>query len=86
MMFLRTTNNSFKKQQNIRNHIIRAKFFGPIKSFPQRYLKGIKKCGTNCSACPYIKEGRDIQINNKKLKNNRQINCHSYNVAYALIC
>ena len=44
------------------------------------------KCGTGCTACPYIKEGKSININGIQWKINQQLNCKSFNVIYAVIC
>ena len=46
----------------------------------------MKKCGDNCSACPYIKEGNLVKINEKEWKLKKQLDCKSYNVVYAIIC
>ena len=39
---------AFKKQGNIKSHIIRAKVAPPKPLYPKRYMKGMKKCGSNC--------------------------------------
>ena len=59
---------------------------GPIRPYLKRYQMGMKKCGTNCSACPYIKEGRDFHINGTKCKITKQLNCKSYNLVYGIFC
>ena len=46
----------------------------------------MKKCGKGCPACPYIKEGKSVKINNKEWKINKPYDCNSYNVVYAVIC
>ena len=46
----------------------------------------MKKCGNGCPACPYIKEGKSVKINNKELKANKPYDYNSYNVVYAVIC
>ena len=47
----------------------------------------MKKCGQNCSACPYIKEGQNIKINkNSDWKINKEVSCTSYNVVYMIEC
>ena len=48
---------AFRKQRNIKDHIIRAKVPKSQPNYPKRYMKGMKKCGRNCPACPFIKEG-----------------------------
>ena len=76
---------AFKKQANIKDHIIRAKVAPPKTSYPKRYLRGMKKCG-KCTLCPYIKEGRKLKINGAEWNINKQLNCNSYNVIYAIFC
>ena len=76
---------AFKRQKNLRQYLIRAKV--PIEqNRPQRLLKGMKKCGEGCTACPYIKEGKTININGKVWNINQKLNCKSFNVVYALKC
>ena len=41
---------AFRRQQNIRNFIIKAKVPPPPEHYPKRSLKGMKKCGNACSA------------------------------------
>ena len=48
----------FKKQPNIRNHLIRAKLTNPLKAYPERQNKGMFKCGNDCPTCPFIQEGK----------------------------
>ena len=49
---------AYKRQKNIRQHVIRAKV--PNKqNYPKRVVKGMTKCGKGCSACPFIQEGRE---------------------------
>ena len=77
---------AFKRQANIRSHLIRAKVPNQERTHPKRYIKGMSKCGSNCTACPYIKEGRNIKINKKEWNISRQVNCNSYNIVYAIYC
>ncbi len=53
------------------------------------------KCGKACTACPYIKEGKAIRINQKSQNTqtsqniwtiNAKLNCESYNVVYMIEC
>ena len=46
----------------------------------------MKKCGKGSPACPYSKEVKSVQINNKEWKINKPYDCNSYNVVYAVIC
>ena len=44
------------------------------------------KCNSqNYTACPFIKEGKEVKINGVSWKINKQLNCKSYNVVYAII-
>ena len=55
---------AYKKQKNIKDHIIRAKVANPPQEKPTRVKPGMKKCRKDsCTACPYIKEGKIIKIN-----------------------
>ena len=47
-------------------------------------MKGMKKCGNNCAACPYIKEENKVIINEKEWKIKKQLVCQSYNLVYAI--
>ena len=75
---------AFKRQQNIRQHIIRAKV--QTQQRQQRKVKGMKKCNKSCTGYPYIKEGKSLQIKGVDWKINQTLNCKSYNVVYAVIC
>ena len=46
----------------------------------------MKKCGKVCPACPYIKKGKSVKINNKEWQINKPYYCNSYNVVCAVIC
>ena len=79
---------AFKRQRNLRDHLIRAKVPETIKPYPERNLKGMTKCNKIwCSACPYVQEGKYIKI--KKQKNwfiNKTVNCNSFNIVYLIEC
>ena len=77
----------YRRQPNIRSHIIRAAVAKPRGRYPVRKINGMKKCNeTNCTSCPYIREGKEITINGKKWNISNQINCNTYNIVYAIIC
>ena len=49
------------RPKNIREYLIRAKVPMKPDSRPQRLLKGMQKCKDQCTACPYILEGKNIK-------------------------
>ena len=55
---------SYKRQQNIREKIIRAK----VVPERQQRMAGMFKCG-KCLACSYVKE--DKTVNSRDFKNKR---------------
>ena len=78
---------SYRRQQNIREKIVRAKV---AKQRETRIQKGMKKCG-KCLACSYIKEGKTVlgknYIGNKFIwKIGRSVSCGSSNVVYLVQC
>ena len=76
---------AFRRQQNIRQYVIRAKV-QTKQNYPTRRKISMKRCGKNCTICPYVKEGKAITINGIEWKINQNLHCKSYNVVYALIC
>ena len=78
---------AFKRQQNIQNFLIKSKVPPPPDPCPKRSLKGMKKCGKSCPACPFIEEDKEIKINqNEKWTLNRRLTCETYNAVYFLNC
>ena len=78
---------AYRRQPNLRSHLIRAKVAKAQDRYPKRYQRGMAKCNRqNCTACPFIKEGKNIEINQTKWNFNRQFNCHTYNLVYAIVC
>ena len=55
---------AFRRQRNIRDNLIRAKVPKDPKLHPERKQRGMRKCGKNCMACPYIREVKSIRVNN----------------------
>ena len=77
---------AFKRQKNLRDFLIRAKVPKIPRTHQERQLKGMKKCGKMCTACPYVKEGKSIKIGNKEWRIDSRVNCNSYNIIYLLVC
>ena len=46
----------------------------------------MKKCGKNCTACPYIREVKSLRINNNEWKINQSLNCEISNCIYLIEC
>ena len=79
---------AYKKQRNIRDNLIRAKVADPPPKGPQRKNPGMKRCGNMCTICPYVIEGKQIKINNKKKPwtINKNVTCETRNIVYMIEC
>ena len=79
---------AYKKQRNIRDNLIRAKVADPPKKRPERKNPGMKRCGKMCTVCPYVKEVKEVKINNRKgpWKINKNVNCETRNIIYMIEC
>jgi hypothetical protein len=75
---------AYKKQRNLREHLIRATV--PQNERQKRNVKGMFKCGQQCTACPYIKEGKSIKLKKSQWNINRNLNCESRNIIYLIEC
>ena len=42
--------------------LIRAKVPEPERPYEKRSMKCMAKCGHSCTACPYIKTGKQVKI------------------------
>ena len=78
---------AYKRQRNIRDNIIRAKVAPAPTERPIRDNSGIKKCGKQCTACPYIQEGKFVKVNGQtQWKINKRVNCDTKNLVYMIEC
>ena len=77
---------AFRRQKNLRDHLIRAKVPSEPKPYPQRKQRGMRKCGKNCTACPYIREVKSLNINNTEWKINQSLDCNISNCVYLIQC
>ena len=77
---------AYRRQRNIRDHLIRAKVPSDPKLHPERRQRGMKKCGRNCTACPYIREVKSLRVNNTEWKINQSLNCEISNCIYMIEC
>ena len=85
--FPETPLTAFKRPKNLRELIIKAKVPPPQNMRPQREIRGMRKCGTTCTACPYIKEDKKIKIDQQNTWNlYRKHTCNSFNIIYMLEC
>ena len=75
---------AYKRQQNLKGMLIRAKKAAKGKKYTARL--GMKECGNNCTQCPYICEGKSIKIYWVYWKINRKLSCKSFHVVYAIVC
>ena len=53
---------------------------------PKRLLRGMKKCGKLCLACPFVKEGKFIQKQNKNWEIYGKHTCETKNIIYLIEC
>ena len=74
-MFPETPLTGFGKQNNIRSRVIKSKV--PVKQkVYERKLRGMKKCGKACTACPHIIPGKSVKIYDKtQWKINKKRSC-----------
>ena len=77
-VFKRPPITAYRRQPNIRNLLIRAKL--PTNTNEKRIIKGMKKCGKGCPACPSIREGKSLTNNKTKWNINKPLDCNSFNV------
>ena len=71
----------------MRESLIREKVPPPPDLRPKRKLKCVVKCGKECSACPYLIEGRNIKIDKQSTwKMNIKMSCFTFNSVYLIEC
>ena len=77
----------YRRQRNIRDHLIRAKVPPPAPARPKRTLPGMKKCG-KCVNCPYIKTGSIVKssASTYKLELKEKFDCNTDNHIYLIEC
>ena len=77
---------AYRRQRNVKDHLIRAKLPKDPKPYPQRKQRGMKKCGKSCTACPYVREVKSLRINNNEWKINQSLDCEISNCVYLIEC
>ena len=86
-VFVEPPLTAYRRQNNLRDMLIRSKVPPLPPLHPRRVIKGMAKCGQSCSACPYVKSGREIRINEKETwKINRKVTCDTFNCVYLIHC
>ena len=75
-----------RRQKDLREFLIRAKTPNPPNQRPIRVVKGMVKCGQQCSACPYIKEGKTIRFGKSTWNINKRFSCKNYHIIYLIEC
>ena len=74
---------AYKRQQNIKDKLIRAKVASNTRI--QWNLVGMTKCN-NCVACKCIIEGKSIKLENNAWKINKRVDCNTKKLVYLLEC
>ena len=77
---------AFRRQKNIRDFLIRSKVPKETNRKSQRDKRGMKKCGKQCPACPFIKEGKHVKLNKSTWTIGSVVNCESSNIVYLIEC
>ena len=77
---------AFKRQRNIKDHTIRAKVPPPFNPRPRRMVKGMRRCNKPCGACPFIREGKTIKLNNTLWNITQDVHCGTSNIIYIIEC
>ena len=78
--------NSSQKTTHQRQILVRAKVADHAKPMPRRENKAMNKCGTGCTACPYILQAKSVPNRGTKWKLNKQLNCTSFNIKCMTEC
>ena len=78
---------AYRRQANLRNFLVKSKLPPTPERYPRRDLKGTKRCGKACTACPFIEEGKQVKINKEETWIiNKHLTCESFNIIYMLEC
>ena len=75
-----------KRQTNLKDRLVRAEVPKEKDNKPKRYIKGMKRCGFQCTACPYIKEIKEIYSNKWKWNITKKVDCSTTNCVYMIEC
>ena len=77
----------FRRQQNLKNFLIKTNIPDLPKVHEQRKKYGMTNCGKQCPCCPYVKTGKEVKINTKQTwKISNKLNCETFNCVYMIEC
>ena len=77
---------AYKRQTNLGDFLIRAKVNPKHDRKSDRKLRGMKKCGQACHACPYIHERKNIKSGNHTWNIEDRLDCNTENIVYLIQC
>ena len=80
---------AYRVAPNLKSKLVRAKVPPAPPVRPRRQQPGMRKCGKpNCSACPYVKNGKTFQATstNYKVDLPMALDCNTTNICYAITC
>ena len=86
-VFVEPPLTAYRRQNNLRDMLIKSKVPPPPPIHPRRVVKGMTKCAKNCTACPFVLKGKAIKIDKKNTwKIERPVNCNTFNCIYMIEC
>ena len=78
---------AYRRQTNLRDILIKAQVPPAPARYPSRKLKGMNRCGKNCTACPYISTVKEVKVNHNETRHiNKPFNGETYNCICMLEC
>ena len=78
---------AFRRQNNLRDMLIKSKVPPPPSPYPQRETKGMARCGNSCPSCPYVLPGKTVKIDiERQWRIDKKVNCNTFNCIYMLQC
>ena len=85
-VFTKPPLTGFRRQRNLKDHIIRAQVPPIPKPYPSRNKFGMKKCGKQCTICPFVTEGKETKVKETKWETRQNVDCNSFNAVYLIKC
>ena len=79
---------AYKRPQNVREKIIRAKVPPMAPSRPKRNLPGMNKCSKGCPTCDFVKKGKKVTAaaTQYTAEITTQVDCQTKNIVYCIGC